>query len=343
VRVTGWKRYDVDGRTVDIEFVEYDHPITLIGQRIKGWQYANEENETWQRSYIVSFDDHTNYGILVNADNESDALDVAADFAEEMGWEGYFVDDSDDDEDEDDETYEFVGSYDRRVRSEEIKIFEVETPPPAKRRVTYSGGRPVRNPQSNLPQDVIAAFTELGYAQRGDPEEAMRRAQAAMGGGVMSVLIEHVGDLTHRMSHKALYDYDGYSEVHEKLDQTIYSLHDEYSFAHEAFENFRSNARYHGVLFETYWANIQQALAVYVAAHKALPAYNEAQWLAREAAIEVGEMHFVLAKKYLVRLQHMQKTRSMWHRAAFAYKRGPGGGLLVSHWPEDMVHALRRG
>lgn len=38
---------------------------------------------------------------------------------------------------------------------------------------------------------------ELADAQRDEPEEAMNRAQSALGGGLASFVIEHVGDLNH--------------------------------------------------------------------------------------------------------------------------------------------------
>lgn len=150
----------VGGKKVIVENVEYERPFRLIGQRSKEWQYANVEHKAWRRSYLVSFDDHTNYGILVNADAEDEALDYAADFAEEMGWEGYFADNIDDPDpvnadlgddennDDSDDGYEFVGTSGRKVRSDEVKIFEVTTPPPAtplRKRVTYHGGRPVKS------------------------------------------------------------------------------------------------------------------------------------------------------------------------------------------------------
>lgn len=43
------------------------------------------------------------------------------------------------------------------------------------------------------------AFKELAEAQRGVPELAMLDVQRANVGGVLSYVVEHVGDLTHRM------------------------------------------------------------------------------------------------------------------------------------------------
>jgi hypothetical protein len=89
------------------------------GQRPVGSMYANEEERFWKRSYVVGFDDHTSTGILVNADHDDDAVDAAADFADEMGWEGYFLDEKDI---EDDDDVLRVGNYGRPVDGSQLWI-----------------------------------------------------------------------------------------------------------------------------------------------------------------------------------------------------------------------------
>lgn len=55
---------------------------------------VNEDEKFWKHYYLVSFDNHTGWdsAICVNADNEQDALDYAADYAESKHWVGYFLD-----------------------------------------------------------------------------------------------------------------------------------------------------------------------------------------------------------------------------------------------------------
>jgi hypothetical protein len=135
-RIIGVKEYQVDGKKVPLEQVEYNlHGMDIIGERRLGWQYANEAEESWRHSYLVSFDNHTNTAILINADDEGDALDAAADFAQEMNWKGYFVDEEEvhdqEIEDEEEEGIERVGNEGWPVRSDEIAIFSVKEPPPA--------------------------------------------------------------------------------------------------------------------------------------------------------------------------------------------------------------------
>ena len=67
-----------------------------------------------------------------------------------------------------------------------------------------------RSPQINISQrdlflsgarqatdDELLEFRKIAPIQRADPEEAMLRAQRLVS-GVMSPVVEHTGDLTHR-------------------------------------------------------------------------------------------------------------------------------------------------
>ena len=92
-----------------------------------------------------------------------------------------------------------------------------------------------------LPPDVVKAFEELGDQQRGEPERAMLRVQFAMGGGVLNPVVEHVGDITHRMSHMVKY---GTVLGREKIIKTYDWLATRYGFEREFEENLRNNARY---------------------------------------------------------------------------------------------------
>ena len=58
----------------------------------KLFKYVNEEEKFWDHSYKVILSQFDPSGIIVNADNEQDALDYAIDFAEEQGWIGLFLD-----------------------------------------------------------------------------------------------------------------------------------------------------------------------------------------------------------------------------------------------------------
>ena len=187
-----------------------------------------------------------------------------------------------------------------------------------------------------LPSDVAEAFTALGRTQRGDPESAMNRVQEATGGGVMAYAVEHVGDLTHRMSHMAGWSGgggDGYEYVHEKVKSCLRSLRNKYGFEREAHKNFENNARYQGVSIDKFMIGVNAALAGYVAEHRKIPVYNRAQWLARQAAIDLGQMKIRDTIWDLGALDDLLATKDKWRAAAFEYKRGADGELLQFPWP----------
>ena len=76
--------------------------------------------------------------------------------------------------------------------------------------------------ENSTDSKAIRLFKKLANSQRGRPEQIMVAAQHEMGGGVMNVQIEHIGDLTHRMAEAPIY---GVSEsrrnVYEKVNRCL--------------------------------------------------------------------------------------------------------------------------
>jgi hypothetical protein len=58
---------------------------------MEAYKYVNEDEKFWKHSYKVFLHEFDYDGIIVNADNEQDALDYAIDYAEEQGWMGLFI------------------------------------------------------------------------------------------------------------------------------------------------------------------------------------------------------------------------------------------------------------
>jgi len=166
------------------------------------------------------------------------------------------------------------------------------------------------NKEIELPEHVAAAFVELGNEQRGLPEIAMRKAQTALGGGVLSFVLEHVGDLTHRMSHHAHYGSFYPGIVRDKVEKTLGTLTRGYGFEKEAEENVRSSVSYRqekdpSLTEEAYRAEVDKRLAAYAQEHAKLPVYNYAQAMARHAAITLGKKNYKATIGALERLQDM--------------------------------------
>jgi hypothetical protein len=175
-----------------------------------------------------------------------------------------------------------------------------------------------------LPPEVVKAFVALGNAQRygtKSPEQLMTQAQDALGGGRLNFIIEHVGDLTHRMTHLLRWNPpdDGYGYVKDKVDKTYHYLEHTHAFARDFRENMESNARHYNVPLTAYMKRVNETLAAYAAAHAKLLVYNRAQYLAREAAVALGHQNFQRAELYLSGLTRLLKTRESWWEAATAY------------------------
>ena len=151
---------------------------------------------------------------------------------------------------------------------------------------------------AGLPEDIVAKYWKLGNDQRNVPERAMLQAQTALGGGVLSPTIEHIGDLTNRMTPKHSLGF-AYESTIEKAQKYLASLKSGYGFRREHDQNIKSNANYNKVPYEEYKANVDAALLNYANAHRALAVYNPLQQLARDTAVALGEQRFEDAAKLL--------------------------------------------
>lgn len=81
-----------------------------------------EDRDIWAFQFNVVLNPHAET-MHVYADHEGDALDYAVDYAEDMGWDGYFLDEVDVPSIEDDVTY--AGNTGRALLSHEITIVDV--------------------------------------------------------------------------------------------------------------------------------------------------------------------------------------------------------------------------
>lgn len=176
----------------------------------------------------------------------------------------------------------------------------------------------------DIPKTVIQAFEALGDAQRGAPESAMLAVQRAMGGGVLSPVVENVGDLTHRMTHMAGWHFDdagclGYGYVIPKVESSLRYLKHPYGFEREMRENVVSNAKYRNESPSELLKKIDQTLLRYAEEHAKLAVYNIAQARARDAAIALGRRDFPRAIRNLEALAGYLKTPERWVKEAGDY------------------------
>lgn len=180
----------------------------------------------------------------------------------------------------------------------------------------------------SMPESVIQAFQKLGNDQRGVPENAMLQVQHVMGGGVLSGVVEHGGDLTHRMSHMARYHNALPEIMRDKVSKVLRWLTNGYGFEREYKENIVSNAHYRKMSPYVLQNGINVALDAYAKAHQALTVYNKAQWHAREVAIQVGKQQWDRAIISLRALLPMVQDNDAWTQLAFEYTLDSNGNPI---------------
>ena len=186
------------------------------------------------------------------------------------------------------------------------------------------------NYAKSLPPDVAKAFASMGEEQRNKPEHAMLEVQKAMGGGVLNGVVEHVGDLTHRMTHMLTWDhYASFGEeyVIQKVKKCINVLASGYGFEREMKENIRSNASFWKIDPRVIEQRTDDALAIYAQEHAKLPVYNRAQWLAREAAVALGDKRWERSLMMLEELNAMIENGSYAKECA-KFTKDANGNLV---------------
>ena len=92
------------------------------------YKYVNEDEKFWDHSYNVSFASCLGWdsAICVNADNEQEAVDFAADHAQEQGWVGYFIDDEDLAEHEEFNDVLYVGNCGWPIQASELHVEQLD-------------------------------------------------------------------------------------------------------------------------------------------------------------------------------------------------------------------------
>lgn len=149
------------------------------------------------------------------------------------------------------------------------------------------------------PQKAWETRQESALQQRGrGPEQRMDDYQT-LGGGVKSVAMEHVGDLTHRMNKNSRYTDVTMGDVMPKVRSQYDNLHSRYGFEREHYENLRAN--------KTDYLTEEWASQKYADAHKTVPVYNYPSEVAREAAVSLGEGRYDDTRNALGTLRAMEE------------------------------------
>jgi hypothetical protein len=180
--------------------------------------------------------------------------------------------------------------------TEQIK--QVESSAPAEKSPVPSYYMDEWTQETGLSPQEIENFWRLGDNQRGLPEHLMVKAQRELGGGVLFPAIEHIGDLTNRMTPKHSLGF-AYEETLGKAQRYLRSLKSGYGFRREFEENLRNNAQFNNESLEEHRSKVNAALDAYADAHEKLVTYNPLQTLARDAAVSLGRRDFEKAATLL--------------------------------------------
>jgi hypothetical protein len=162
-------------------------------------------------------------------------------------------------------------------------------------------------PKLELPEEVSKAFDDFAHSQRGKPETAMSAIQKHHS-GLLSFLVEHVGDLTHRMAEMPTQKNAGRVNVEDKVRKTLSTLRHSYGWLKEHEENIRAQVDYlnekgEKTTVEEYKKKLDSLLANYAKEHKKLTPYNRLQYLAQQAAVALGKKRWDDAEMYLSMLE----------------------------------------
>jgi hypothetical protein len=179
-----------------------------------------------------------------------------------------------------------------------------------------------------LPPDVAQAFEQMGDQQRGEPELVMAQAQQVMAGGNFGAVIEHVGDITHRMTRQGGLKHWGLDEAAQKIERGYRWLNSGYGFDREFQAGLKHAAEHQQIPLEEMQRRAGIILNRYADAHSKLPVYNRAQWLARQAAIALGRQRWDSALSCLAQLRMMSREPAMWQQHADEYHKGGRGNLM---------------
>ena len=153
------------------------------------------------------------------------------------------------------------------------------------------------------PTHYSALLDEAASVQRGRPESAMLTAQRRMGGGVYPHVLEHVGDLTHRIAEGG--GVYGTEFVTPKVRRSLHSIDHPYGFEREMHEQIADNQRFRasrgeeGVDVE----EVGRLGRAYADEHRKVPAYTEPMMHGRQAAVALGEQDYPTASAHLNALQ----------------------------------------
>lgn len=179
-----------------------------------------------------------------------------------------------------------------------------------------------------LPQSVRRAFSDIA-TQSEAPKKAASQV-VSLGDSSFTRLIDAVSGLIHLATEKADWinpEGHNFSEIDKSVQQGLRLIEDEFALEAALSELCLELANKKGIDSVTARKQVKAACEGMATAFGKLPAYNQAQWLCREAAIAVGEWKFSKASNYLKMLFLISDSKARWEDAATQYTISSSGNL----------------
>lgn len=158
----------------------------------------------------------------------------------------------------------------------------------------------------------------VAKTQKGDPEQAMLRVQKATGGGILDVVVEHGGDIAHRIA-DGLFQFNDPNFLGEPLKKTkriLDLLNQPYGFEKEVMEQLRVNSEIRNIPFEQALDELKRRLGEFAKAHREIPHASQPIYLANQGNIAVGEGRFEEAARYFSDLRTMMQDSKRYDSEA---------------------------
>lgn len=189
-----------------------------------------------------------------------------------------------------------------------------------------------------IPPQVIRAFDVLANDQRGRPEEQMRYIQREVfSPGIYNQMIEHIGDLTHRMAEEVniINGSAGFDYVRNKISKVGEDIIRNRNIEREIFDQFERDYNYavsEGANLppmNKLLQELKEESYKYARYHSDLTVYNEAQFHARESAVNIGLWYFDQARVHLSALSRMiNQGPDVWSEWATRYELDESGRVI---------------
>jgi DNA polymerase III epsilon subunit-like protein len=198
-----------------------------------------------------------------------------------------------------------------------------------------------------LKKKIFTDIQQTADAQRyGDAERLSTGSKSPLvqyGTGQYQWMAEHIGDLTHRMAQKNSEVWGmGYEWVKEKVKKVL-DTEKYYGLEKEVLGQAKGNSQYYQKEENRkYWNDqfplpnnyvewmreLKAAGKKYAIAHSKIPVFNEAQWLARAAAIALGLFEFKKVVNYLYDLSNHLDSEKDWIEYASTFELDDQGNIL---------------